>query len=373
MKITTSKSQLAAATKVVESAIAGGDDSSLAAHFLFRVVDGAVHILASNGKRLLASSVLTGAVVEGDAATFTVSGWRFAQFLNMSPDNACILDFDGASTKVSIDGRNLRFASLDPSAFPFWDDALKSAQETAVIKAGRLFAALAYVKPFVSTLDTRTPALAATECRAGTFFASDSQSLAMASVPGLEKTAIRFHYADIAPVNAFLGLDADLDISIREQATTTFFVRPDGGVFGVSKWIHAFPELKMSRDYLASFTVNVDILRYGLRFLSVASAKTDDRIRFEFRKGKVVLSVDAVAGGREEFEVDTKDLNKLEDLLDTGRTTFDVNGNHLTALLPTVSGDDVTFGVNWTAKNGYLLYKHMNGNDEYDAIVVWRK
>jgi len=293
--------------------------------------------------------------------------------LNMSPDATCTLDFDGSSTKVHIDGRTIRFASLDPSAFPYWDNALNDALSTATVKAGKLFSALSYIKPFVSTLDTRTPALASTECREGILWATDSQSLATASVVGLEKSSLRVHYADIPAVNAFLGLDTDLEISIKEHATTTFFVRPDGGVFGVSRWVHEFPKLKMDGSIRASFTVDADNFRYGLRFLSVASAKTDDRIRFEFRDNKAVLSVDAVAGGREEFEVQTKSIDQLGSLIEAGKTTFDVNGNHLSAVLAITDGDTVTFGVNWTAKNGYLLYKHPVEGDEYVAVVVWRK
>lgn len=373
MKIVTTKAAIVASTRIVENAVAGGDDATLASHFLFRVVGGSLHILGTNGKRLLSSSIVADARIEGDEKAFTVSSWRFGQLLNLSPEGPCTLDFDGSSTKVHIDGRTIRFASLDPSAFPYWDKALEDATHTATIKAGRLFAALSYIKPFVSTLDTRTPALASTECREGTLWATDSQSLATTTVVGLEQSAIRIHYADISAVNAFLGLDADLDITIREHGTTTFFTRPDGGVFGVSRWVHEFPKLKLDRSTKASFSVDAENFRYGLRFLSVASAKTDDRIRFEFRDGKVVLSVEAVAGGREEFEVVTKSVTNIDAMSEINRSSFDVNGNHVSAVLDTVADDTLTFGVNWTAKNGYILYKQSVDGDEYLAVVVWRK
>lgn len=374
MKINTTKAAIISATKIVESAVAGGDESVLASHFLFRVVDGVVHILGSNGKRLLASAVVADAVVEGDPTPFTVSSWRFTQLINMSPDGACTMDFDGASTKVSINKRTIRFASLDPSAFPYWDSVLEGAPVTATIKAGRLFSALSFIKPFVSTLDTRTPALTSTECRSGTFWATDSQSLAMANVAGLAGSTIRIHHSDISPVNAFLGLDADLDITIREHETTMFFVRPDGGVFGVSRWTHPVPAIKFDDSVKCSFTVDVESVRYGLRFLSVATAKGDDRLRFDFRDGKVFMSVDAVAGGREEYEVQSKDLVDIDVFLNSGRTSFDINTNHLTAVLASASGADATFGVNWTPKNGYILHRQgLSDGGQHTAVVTWRK
>lgn len=373
MKIVSTKAAITAATRIVENAVAGGDDATLASHFLFRVADGTVHVLASNGKRLLASATVVGATIEGDAATFTVSAWRFSQLLNLSPEGACSLDFDGANTKVHIDGRTIRFASLDPSSFPYWDKVLGESTVTATIKAGVLFGALSYVKPFVSNLDTRTPALASTECRDGTLWATDSQSLATATVPGLETCGIRIHYADISGVNAFLGIDADADITVREHGTTIFFVRPDGGVFGVSRWVHEFPKLKLDSSTRASFTLTTDNLRYAIRFLSVASAKDDDKLRFDFRDGKVVLSVAAVAGGREDFEADTKAVTGIESMSEIGRSSFDVNSNHVTAILNTVTDETVTFGVNWTSKNGYILYRHAIDGGEYVGIVVWRK
>jgi DNA polymerase III sliding clamp (beta) subunit (PCNA family) len=373
VKIVSTKAAITAATRIVENAVAGGDDATLASHFLFHVADGSVTVLASNGKRLLASAPVTGATVEGDAGSFTVSAWRFSQLLNLSPEGPCTLDFDGSSTKVQIDGRTIRFASLDPASFPYWDKVLGEAKVTATIKAGVLFGALSYIKPFVSNLDTRQPALSATECRDGTMWATDSQSLATATVPGLKDCGIRIHYADIPPVNAFLGLDADADIIVREHPTTIFFVRSDGGVFGVSRWVHEFPKLKLDSTTRASFTLTTENLRYAIRFLSVASAKDDDKLRFDFRDGKVVLSVAAVAGGREEFEADTKAIVGVESMSEIGRSSFDVNSNHVTAILNTVTDETVTFGVNWTAKNGYILYRHAVDGGEYVGIVVWRK
>ena len=58
MKITSTKNNITAAVRIVENAIAGGDDGNLSSHFLFRVVDGVLNILASNGKRLLASATV---------------------------------------------------------------------------------------------------------------------------------------------------------------------------------------------------------------------------------------------------------------------------------------------------------------------------
>lgn len=385
MKIVTSTASLIAAINIVQSAVAGGDEANLPSHFLFRIVEGVPHILASNGKRLLADAAVDGASVEGDPRPFTVSAWRFGQLLRLSPDATAVLDFDETitSTKVNIGGRTIRLASLDPSQFNYWDDTLTNTQVTATLKASRLFAALNYVRPFVSTLDTRTPGLAAAECREGTLWATDSHSVASVIVAGLEKSSLRIHFSDISAVNAFLGLDGELDITVREHPSTIFFVRPDGGVFGVSRWVHAFPNMKLDRATKASFTLDTDNLRFGIRFLATASAKDDDKIRFDFRDDKTVISVkNAITGTdkgaqssewREEFEVDTKALNNITALSEINRTSFDLNTNHLTAILDLVTEQTVTFEVNWTAKNGYVLYKNTVDGDEYVTIAVWRK
>jgi len=374
VKITSTKADIVAAIRIVENAVQGGDDATISSHFLFRTTERGLQALASNGKRLLAGAFVSNATLEGEHKAFTVSAWRFSQLLNLSPEGPCVIDFDGSTSKVHIDGRTIRFASLDPSTFPYWDSTFDAAVETGTVSAGRLFAALTYIRPFVSTLDTRTPALAATECREGSFLASDSQSLSKVTVAGLEKSALRVHFGDIPGVNAFLGLDRDLDIVVREHDTTIFLVRPDGGVYGVSRWTHQFPNLKIdSNTTRASFTLEVESFRYGIRFLSVAAAKGDDRLRFSFRDGSLILSVAAVAGDREEFTVDTKDMTGIEALSEVNRSDFDINTNHITGILDTVSEETVTFGVNWTPKNGYILHKHTVGGDDHVAIVVWKK
>jgi hypothetical protein len=169
-------------------------------------------------------------------------------------------------------------------------------------------------------------------------------------------------------------LDRDVDVSIREHETTIFFVRPDGGVYGVSRWTHAFPNLKIdSNTVRASFTIDVESFRYGIRFLSVAAAKGDDRLRFSFRDGSLILSVAAVAGDREEFTVVTKNLDGIDSLVEVNKGEFDINTNHITGILDTVDDETVTFGVNWTPKNGYILHRHSVGGDDHVAIVVWKK
>ena len=390
MKITTTTSALIAATSIVQSAVAGGDEANLPSHFLFRVVEGALHILASNGKRLLASACVEGATIEGDPSSFTVSAWRFGQLLRLKlGTSAAVLEFDEtiASTRVNLGGRTIRLASLDPSQFNYWDATFANTQVTATVKAGRLFEALNYLRPFVSTLDTRTPGLAATECREGTLLATDTHSVASVKVAGLANSTLRIHFSDIPAVNAFLGLANDIDITIREHDSTIFFVRPDGGVFGVSRWVHAFPNMKIDQASKASFTVDAENLRFGLRFLATASAKDDDKVRFDFRDNKVVLSVknavtgtDKAAKGdpnaqewREEFELDTKALNNIGALSEIGRSSFDLSTTHITAILDLVSEATVTFQVNWTPKNGYILYKNVVDGDEYVTIAVWRK
>lgn len=379
LKITTTKTNLANAIRIVENATKGGDDATISSHFLFRVVDGVVSVLASTGDKLCAVAPVVDATVTGDVTkVFTLSAWRFGQFLNISPDGNCTIDFDGTQSKVALDGRTMRFPSLDPSTFPFWDETFKTATETATVTASKLFLALTFLRPFVSNMDTRTPQMAATECRGGVLWASDSQSLANVAVPGLTNCTMRVHFADIPVLNSFLGLDQTAMISVRESPSTLFFVRPDGGVLGVTRWTYAFPTLKLDRDNpRASFTVNVENLRYGIRFLSVAMAKGDDYIRFEFRNNKLVLSVAAVAGDREEFVVDTKSVENIDKLVAENRSTFEINTNHITSILGSVTVDVATFGVNWTDKNGYILYKRTVGEKEdasdYIAIMVWRK
>jgi hypothetical protein len=66
-------------------------------------------------------------------------------------------------------------------------------------------------------------------------------------------------------------------------------------------------------------------------------------------------------------------LNNIAALSEINRTSFDLNTNHLTAILDLVTEQTVTFEVNWTPKNGYVLYKSTVEGDECVTIAVWRK
>ena len=378
MKLFSTKADLDKAIQVATIGIAGGsDDASLASHYLFRVTDSGVDVLATNGKRALAGATLTNCTIQdgSEGKAFTVAGWRLRQWLQVVPDGALTLDFDSGVVKAAFGKTTTKFASLDPSAFPYWDAVLKDAKVTAKMPYDRLFGALAYVKSFTSDQETRTPHLVATECRDGTLYATDAVSVAVVTVPGLEKAAVRIHGADIPVVLSFLGLSDTNDVEILEHDKCLFFRRDDGALAGVSRWTHEFPKLKIDKDEKdkCSFTVKVDGLRFALKFLSVSAVKDDDTIYFSFPNDTVTVSAASAAGDRESTVIETTTTENLSALSEANHDGFALSRRYVEAILGSFGGETLTFGVNWTPKNGYVRFRQDRGGDDYLAIVVWNR
>lgn len=376
MKVLTSKSALDAAVQVATIGVAGGsDESALHSHYLFRVTTDRVELLATNGKRTFASAIVSGAVVEGDPVNFTIAAWRLRQWLQVVPDGDITLKYDNAVVKATFGKNTTKFSSVDPSAFPFWDSILSEAEVTVKVPSDRLFGALSYIKPFVSDQETRTPQIVSTECRDSTLFATDTVGVALVHLPGFDAAKFRLHGADIPAALSFLGSKSTGDVELLEHERCLILRREDGSLVGISKWTFDFPKLKIDRESppKCTFTVNVASLQFALKFLSVSAVKNDDAVTFSFEGNQLKLSAVSAAGDSESMAVDTTATESLAAFADAGYSSFTLSRKYLEPLIASLGGETLTFGVGWTAKNGFVQFRQGRGGDDFVSIVMWMK
>lgn len=379
MKIKVAKGDLESAIQVATIGVGGGEDDNLSTHYLFRNRDGKVELLASNGQRLLASAQVVAAEITDadDGAAFTVAGWRLRQWLGAVGDEVLTLEFKDGIVRASAARGSIRFGSLNPKDFPFWDDTLKAAKSVAKIPSARLSNVLAYCRNFVSAEENRSPQMAATECRQGTFNATDAVSVSLVTVPGLEDSSMRVHGKDAAAVISFLGLKGSDEVEILEHDRCLFLRRGDGSLLGVSRWMHDFPNLKLDKNEQDRcwFSVSTEDLTSAMRFLSASAVKGDMNLHFRFDNGKMVLSMTSAsgAGDQDEQAIQCIEHENMDLLANEGYTEFVLSKKYVEIIAAQFGQDTLKFGVSWTKRNGYVRFRHERDGDDYLTIVVWAR
>jgi hypothetical protein len=376
MKIHMTKSALESAVQVATIAVAGGsDDAALTSHYVFRITETSVEVLASNGKRTLASAVVAGATVDGVPATFTVSGWRFRNWLQVVPDGDLTLNVEGATIKASFGRNSTKFSSLDPAAFPFWDGNLAKAVLVAKTPATRLFQALSYAKRSASDDESRTPQMVAAVMRAGQLWATDKAILSVVKLPGLEKSEFRIHRNDIPSALAFLGSKNFGDVEILEHERCLFLRRSDGAVVGISRWPHEFPpnvKLPPVDVGMASFDVKIEDLQFALKLLNVSAKKDDTTITFTFKgDDRLFLSVAGFAGDSEEVPLDLAAFTNTDALVQSKHSSFTIGREYLEGAIATHGVETLSTHLTWNDKGGVCFFRADKGGDNFTTLVKW--
>jgi hypothetical protein len=363
MKIHMTKSALESAVQVATIAVAGGsDDAALTSHYVFRITETSVEVLASNGKRTLASAVVAGATVDGVPATFTVSGWRFRNWLQVVPDGDLTLNVEGATIKASFGRNSTKFSSLDPAAFPFWDGNLAKAVLVAKTPATRLFQALSYAKRSASDDESRTPQMVAAVMRAGQLWATDKAILSVVKLPGLEKSEFRIHRNDIPSALAFLGSKNFGDVEILEHERCLFLRRSDGAVVGISRWPHEFPpnvKLPPVEGGMASCEVTSEERRWAT-------------ITFTFKgEDRLFLSVAGFAGDSEEVPLDLAAFTNTDALVQSKHSSFTIGREYLEGAIATHGVETLSTHLTWNDKGGVCFFRADKGGDNFTTLVKW--
>jgi len=390
MKIEVAKRDLEAALQVV-SISASSTGSDLTTHFVFRTKDDLVEVLSNNGR--LGASAPFIAKAEGEGA-FTVESWRLNKWIAAVEDAALVLEAkDGSVTATSPKG-SVKFQSLDPSSFPYWDDSFDGAEEGVKLSAKRLGSALSHAKLFISDKDTTSPKLAVTEMLENNLQSTDKGALALVTLrkksgededgkatyePEMVGSNLRIHGKDLAQVLSFLSTCGDEAVQLREGDRALFLEREDGSVFNVGRPRHAFPELDMdeSPDDPHWWQLKTSDLKGSIGALAAAAAREDRRMTFNFADGMVSMEMTATSGSKNILHLEPLSHGSLEGATSMPEDGFEISYPYLLSLLSQYKDDTITFGLHPQVddagkhRGGWTRFREERGDDYFVTLLVW--
>ncbi len=382
MKIETAKSDLQHALSTVSVAVGTGND--ITSHYLFRIKDEKVEVLAQNlrvfgGANLIATHDGN----EGDA--FTVESWRLDKWVSGVGDGVLTFEFNGAGDVHAKSGRSkIRLRSLDPSKFPFWDGLMGSATDVGNVDPLVIVRALSLTKNFVSTDDTAKPELCQIESINGTFWATDRRALCCAEVPVVPKLNIRIPGKDIPAVSKFLS-DKEIDeitVNTAERSAEdgggacVIFKKETGHYLGVTKPTSKFPALSVDPNKDPDSVIDLDMteVNAAISVLSASAPKGYESLTFRYDGDaeKVVLSMPSEAGGNDEYPLSLATVENGANF----DTAFTIDYAYLKGIVSTFSLEKVELGVNKRGRGGFTSFKYADADSDtsnkYYSVIVWK-
>lgn len=383
MKIEVAKPDLEAALQVVSIGTAS-TGSDLTTHFVFRYKadDNTVEVL-SNNNRLGCSMPIAGckAHVDGDDQAFTVESWRLNKWISAVEDAVLSLELADGTVKATSPKGSVKFQSLDPSQFPYWDETLGDTPEGTSIGAKRLQAALSHVKLFISDKDTTTPKLAVTEILNESLQATDKGALAVVTIGDLSASNLRVHGKDLGQVLAFLSSCGDEAVEVREHDRCLFLVRHDGGILSVGRPHHAFPDIALDKkpDDPHWWAVKTEELQSAINALSASASKEDTRLNFALDGAMVALSMASASGDRVTLHLEAQEHGSLDDAaVEMPGGGFDIAYPYLLKLLGQWRDETIKFGLNpqldkksGKPRGGWVRFREDRDGDDYLTLLVW--
>ena len=393
MKIEVAKRDLEAALQVVSIA-AASSGSDLTTHFVFRAKDGNVEVLSNNG-RLGASAPFIAKVDED--GSFTVESWRLNKWIAAVQDAALEIEKDDKVIRATSPKGSVKFSSLDPASFPFWDDQFDETDEGVKITAKRFHAALSHSKMFISDKDTTTPKLAVTEITNTRLQSTDRGALAVVTLrqsktetdgdgnetktyePEMKDSNLRIHGKDLSQVLSFLSTCGDEAVEIREHDRCLFSMREDGSVLNVGRPRHSFPELGLDDQEgdPHSWEVRTSDLKSGILALVASAAREDRKINFSFKDGMVLMCMKSSSGSTNTLHMEALSHSTQDGANDMPEDGFDVAYPYLLSVLSQHKGDTITFGLNPQVddkgkhRGGWTRFREVRGDDDFLTLLVW--
>lgn len=394
MKISVNKRDLYAALQVVSNSMSG-TDLELSSQFVFRPLAGSTdkaEVLTFAG-RLFSSCPFQATVegLEGDPdQAFTVEGARLKQWLRSVSDAPLEFHSDPDTkvvTAVAPKGSQ-EFKSLDPKAFPYWDDLLDEVEITASLEAGRLTQALEFARLFMADtkMESTGPQFCVTEVRGGAFLSNDKRAGSMALVAGLEKCGIRVFTGDMGGILKFLGtLPSDSMVEILEHSKGFLFRRADGAVFGETKYMAAFPAMRlpMELDDQWWWGLPKDELRTAIPFLLAGASREDNRLYFSRpdNKGPVILGMVSMTGKLKTLEIKPLDSGQhlipdpedAESEIEASEATpeFQLSVTCLQKVISSSNRDAIRFGVSQRKGSGFVRFREDREGDQFLTVMAW--
>lgn len=377
MKIETAKNDLEFALNTVRMAVGNGTD--ITSHYLFRVHNDKVEVLAQN-LRVFAGAPLISNFTQDEHTSFTVESWRLDKWMSGVGDGVLTLEFNGGGDVHAKSGRSkVRLRSLDPSKFPYWDKLQSNAKTVGNVNPENIIKALSLTKGFVSNDDTVKPELCQVESIGGTFWATDRKAVASVKVP-LKDLDLRIPAKDITPLTKFLSNETDITIQNasrdNDSGSSVIFVKESGHYLGVTRPTTQFPTLALDMEKAPECVIKVDLneLNAGVNVLQASAPKGHDSVTFSWndKTEKVVLSMPSVAGGNDEYPLALTEFEEIGEKFDT----FTIDFPYLRSISSTFSLDTLSLGVHKMGRGGYTSFKHTDSEDEnsniYYAVIVWR-
>lgn len=377
MKIEVAKSDLDHAMQIVN--VGSGSGADLTGHILFRHTGKQTEVMAYNGRSGASSPLVCNTTVGEDEEmpAFTVEGWRLTQWLRATSDAALVLESEDGTVTATAPAGSVRFRSLDPSGFPFWDKQLSSAKKTMEIEATRLQQSLSHSKGFISSADTTRPEMAVTEIRDGILWATDQAALSMVTLDEFSKASIRVHGKDIGSVTAFLGLSGDEKVEVLEHKRSVFFRRSDGSVLNVSRPTTPFLELEDIEENEDAhwWTVSKDAVLQGIGQLTASAPKEELRLTFNFDAAdqKITMSMPGVSGTNQ-LKIECPEFGSSEDAEEgMPKEGWTVEYPYITRLFNGYKGGkSIRFGLNPSGEDGgWTKVVEDRDGDKYLTILVW--
>lgn len=369
------KNDLEAALKVVSSTV-GSNGAEISGHYLFRYKAGVLTLLSFNNRTFSSCPVVCASDSQGDLM-FTSEAWRVQELLNAVPVGTVLIFEPGASEVVVSGARGkLEFSSLNPSSFPFWDDLLAEAKETARLPANRLKRAFDHAAMFISNDEARAPFLCVAEFRKGLLYSTDQIAVSAIKVPGMENSAIRVHEKNIAALRAFLDSAKETEISVLEHDRSLFIVRADGATFGESRFGSRFPDFDINwdleDDYKWSFSK--EDFTGNVKFLRCAAVKNDTKLTLKIAGEKTLdMAMKAQSGKPNHVSLESVKMTVKDGALDLPETGVDVSHKHLGLTMGACWGENVTLCVSKREKGGWVRLRDEREGNVYLTTVAWIK
>jgi hypothetical protein len=399
MKIEVAKQDLEAALGVVSIA-ASASGTDITTHFIFRYKEdlNVVEVLANNNRLGASMPMICNTNIDSDVQAFTVESWRLKQWISAVQDAALTLELVEGQVKATSPTGSVKFPSLDPKLFPYWDETFEATEPGVKVQAKRLNAALVHTRLFISDKDTTTPQYAVTEVKEESLLSSDKAALAVVTlqdkefsqekdaegndvdvvttVPVLTESHLRLHGKDLGHVLSFLSSCGDDPVEIREHDKATFFIREDGGALTVGRPVHAFPDITLDKkpDDPHWWTVKTDDLRSAVKVLVASAAREDHKLNFRMEKEMVGLSMNSVSGDRSTLHLEAlehgsmdpdampkNEEGELEDLVPMPEEGFNISYPYLLKLLGQYKSETIRFG----------RFREERGGDDYLTLLVW--
>jgi len=386
MRIKTAKQDLEAALQVVNSGLGSGGADDVQTHFVFRVVQNdkgewKSQVLTYNN-RLCAGSFFVSQIDRSDTdpVGFTIEGYRLKELLKPLPDAVITLDFNGTTTTYEGPNgdrsMNVQFQSLDPKKYPYWDDSVATTKLVATVPAPALRKAFNWARLFVLEEAGRRPDLSVFECRNGTIYSTNTKTVALVKVPGLDTSTLRVHGADASKILSFLDSVGDEDVDILESDSALYFRRKDGAVFGESRFTVRFPDnLKMGQIDVDPIWWDLPVadLKNSLQIMNAVITKDDIRLRIKDGPGDAVTMEMLLASGTGNV---SQVLPKKSSGMEAGAPAIPVKGfqidrSELKLLLSVHEGETIRMGVHPRGKGGFVRFTASSDGVDCQVILAW--